>query len=120
MSSTTSRGRAAEAAGVEYLHALGYRVVVRNCRSRAGELDAVAWDGDVLCFVEIRSRRPGACGRPEETVDHRKQRRLIRAARAYLLRLPEEPICRFDVLAVDRTEPGFSFRLYKDAFRADA
>jgi putative endonuclease len=120
VTSTTSRGRAAEAAGVTFLRARGYRVLARNVRTRGGELDAVAWDGTDLCFVEIRSRRPGACGLPEETVDHRKQRRLVRAARAFLVRFPGDPACRFDVLAVDRQGSGYTFRLYKDAFRADA
>lgn len=120
MSSTTSRGRAAETAGVAFLRAQGYRIIHRNFRSRAGELDVVAWDGATLSFVEIRSRRPGPCGLPEETVGPRKQRRLVRAATAFLSRFPGDPACRFDVLAVDRLPAGHRFRLYKDAFRADA
>lgn len=120
MSSTTSKGRAAEDAGVEYLRSRGYRVLRRNVRSRAGELDVVAWDHDTLCFVEIRSRGLGPCGLPEETVDHRKQRRLVRAARAFLAHFRGDPAARFDVLAVDRLPNGYAFRLYQDAFHADA
>lgn len=118
MSSTHQKGRRAEQAGEDYLASLGYRVVGRNLRTAGGELDRVAWDGETLCFIEIRSRARRDLGLPEETVDARKQARLVRAAEAYLQRFGDRPpACRFDVLAVDPSGPRF--RLYRDAFAAD-
>lgn len=98
---TTETGRAAEALAEAHLLEAGYRVEARNFRCRAGEIDRVAWDGEVLCFVEVRSRRDTRHGHPEETVDWRKQRRIARVASAYLQRRGgAPPRCRFDVVGV--------------------
>lgn len=64
-------------------------------------------DGEVLVFVEVRYRRSSRFGRPEETVDRRKQRRLAAAAGHYLQENPTVLPCRFDVVAIgdpDRIE----------------
>lgn len=64
-------------------------------------------DGGVLVFVEVRYRRSSRFGRPEETVDPRKQRRLAAAAGHYLQENPTVLPCRFDVVAMsdpDRIE----------------
>ena len=69
---------------------------------RAGEIDAVAWDGPVLVFVEVKTRRGERYGSPGEAVDPRKQRKLFTLARAYMARkrLGQAPV-RFDVVAVE-------------------
>ena len=54
--STTERGARAEQLAVARLEREGYRIVRRNFRAPGGEIDIIAWDGDVLCFVEVRSR----------------------------------------------------------------
>jgi len=78
---------------------LGYRIIERNCRSRWGELDLVAYDGDTLVFVEVKARRSLEFGEPAYAVDRRKQSRLIRLAERYLSRRRlGEPTCRFDVV----------------------
>ena len=53
---TVGRGRLAEDDAAEWLAAQGYRLVERNHRNDGGELDVVAWDGDTLCFVEVKAR----------------------------------------------------------------
>ena len=70
---TGDRGEAIAAA---HLEAKGYRVIARNFRCKAGEIDIIARHGDVLCFAEVKTRRPGRFGRPCEAVDWKKQRRL--------------------------------------------
>ena len=87
-------------------------------RTKTGEVDIIAWDGDTLVFVEVKSRKN--TDPPEDSVGPQKQRRIIRAAQAYLsrYRLQDKPY-RFDVLAVTsvpRSKP--EFRLLRDAFRA--
>ena len=73
-------------------------------------------EGEVLVFVEVRGRSSVERGHPEETVGWVKQRRIVRAAFAYLIRKRlGEPTCRFDVVGID----GSGARLYRDAFRVE-
>lgn len=74
--------------------------VARNHRCRFGEIDLVMRDSEVLVFVEVRYRRSERFGTAAETVDARKQKRLIAAARHYLLMHPTQCPCRFDVIAI--------------------
>jgi putative endonuclease len=91
-----------ETVATEVLIRRGYRIVERNCRSRWGELDVVAYDGETLVFVEVKARRAARFGDPAYAVDRRKQERLIRLAERYLARRRlGEPPCRFDVVLVD-------------------
>src|SRR5205823_1728864 len=55
----------------------GYRIVERNWRGGGGEVDRIAWSGEVLCFVEVRARSTASFGSPAETVDHTKQRKVV-------------------------------------------
>lgn len=97
-----------------YLEEKGYRIVERNFRSRAGEIDLIGRDGRYLVFVEVKYRKDGQTGHPEEAVNVRKQHRIFRAAQNYLSlkKYPQDTPCRFDVLAVEGTE----VRLIKNAF----
>ena len=106
-----------EALAAKHLEAQGLRVVARNVCFRGGELDLVAEHGRTLVFVEVRFRRSAAFGDAGESVEIRKQQRLVRAAELYLARNPahaQRP-CRFDVVAFD----GDRMEWHKDAFRAD-
>ena len=94
--------RRGEAIASDALVRLGYRIVERNCRSRWGELDVVAYDGDTLVFVEVKARRGMQFGDPASAVDGRKQRRIVRLAQRYLSRRRlGEPPCRFDIVVID-------------------
>jgi putative endonuclease len=109
-------GRRSEIDGAGYLRSIGFRVIASGYRTRAGEVDLIAWDGDVLVFVEVKALHSNAP--PEGAVGLRKQRRVARAARSYLAqyRLHDRP-CRFDILAVS-VLPGQkpAFRLLREAF----
>jgi putative endonuclease len=94
-------GAAAEAAAAAFLERAGLRVVERNVRFSHGEIDLVCRDGDVLVFVEVKSRRAHWDDGPAAAVSGLKQWRLTRLARHYLKwRRLGEPRCRFDVVAV--------------------
>ncbi|PDO11222.1 MAG: YraN family protein [Candidatus Reconcilbacillus cellulovorans] len=101
-------GREAERAAGEFLEKLGYRLLERNWRCPEGEIDIVAMDGDILVFVEVRSRTSDRFGTPAESVDERKRRRIRAAARRYLYdtRCFGAYRIRFDVVAVGGGSDG--------------
>ena len=100
-SSRRERGCAAERRAEAALVQRGYRIVERNYRARLGELDLVAYDGEVLVFVEVRSRSDAAHGGGLAAIPHAKQRQVARVASLYLAhRRPTFRTCRFDVVAI--------------------
>lgn len=94
-------GAVAEDRAAQYLLEAGYTLVTRRYTAHGGELDLVALDGEVLVFVEVKSRWDG--GSPESAVTPRKSTRWRRAARHYLQQsgTPDKPH-RFDIIAIDR------------------
>ena len=113
-----ARGRVGEAEAEDYLRRRGYRVIDRNVSTRAGEIDRIARDGDTLCFIEVKARANRAFGPAVEAIPVSKQRRLARAASLYLTQHPFDGPCRFDVLAMDLDDDGWSYTLVRDAFQA--
>jgi putative endonuclease len=96
-----ARGREAEDLAAAFLEERGCEVIARNHRIRHGEVDLVCREGDVLCFVEVRSRTSAAQGGPEETVGPSKARRVVAAATDWAMRNGGlERAVRFDVIAV--------------------
>lgn len=116
--STRTKGIRSEEVAEKRLRALGYRVIARNIVAAGVEIDRVAWDHQTLCFIEIRSRRDARRGRPELTIGHAKQRRLVRGAHAFLsLHFGSSPPpARIDVVAVEWDPPAV--RVYRNAFSA--
>ena len=98
-------GQEGESAAEHYLRHKGYRIVARNLRSSVGELDLVAEDGQVLVFVEVKTRRTDAFGGAIHAVHQRKQEKLIQLAAQYLARhhIHNRP-CRFDVVLLQGAE----------------
>ena len=96
-------GRRGEDLAHRFLRRQGYTIVARNYRLAAGdaEADIIAWDGDTLAFVEVKSRRSESFGPPERAIDARKRAHLLRVAREYTRKsnTPWEKV-RFDVVAV--------------------
>ncbi len=83
----------------------GKRIVVRNFRTRWGEVDIVACDKKVLVFVEVKVRTSERFGLPEEAVDRRKLDKIARVAEYFAALHPELPqVLRIDVAAVEVRE----------------
>ena len=94
-------GRRGEEAAATYLERVGFTVLDTNWRTKAGEVDIVARDGNALVLVEVKTRRTLTKGTPEDAVSVTKQRRLGRLAAAYLQRMEHEPDeVRFDVVTI--------------------
>jgi putative endonuclease len=105
---TKQLGDAAEAQALRHLLQAGLRLVQRNYRTPGrggGEIDLVMRDADgTLVFVEVRRRAGASHGGAAASVGGVKQRRIVLAARHYLMRLATVPPCRFDVVAVQGGE----------------
>src|ERR1044071_4060410 len=108
---TSSPGALGESYAAAYLDQLGYRLVAANFtipvgRNRRGaivsaEIDLIAYDGDTLCFIEVKTRSSDWFAPPEVNVDLRKRRQITRAARVYrqMLGIEDEPH-RYDVVTI--------------------
>lgn len=103
--STRQSGDAAEDRALGHLLAAGLKLVARNYRTPGrggGEIDLVMRDpAGTLIFVEVRKRASRAFGGAAGSVGAVKQRRIVFAARHYLMRLAQPPPCRFDVVSVE-------------------
>ena len=95
-------GKLGEEEAYFHLRRLGYTIVARNFRSLRcrGEIDLIAWDKDVLCFIEVKTRTTLAVKPPEAAVDRHKRREIAAVARAYLTRVPPSCQWRFDIVSV--------------------
>ena len=93
-------GNSKETEAIHYLINRGFQILERNYYTRSGEIDIIAKDGAYLVFIEVKFRWNQECGFPAEAVTIRKQRKIVRCARFYLIshNLPEETPCRFDVV----------------------
>ncbi len=105
-------GRRGEELAAQRLQAEGYRLLARNYRCPAGEVDLVAQDGECLVFVEVRTRRGDRWGTPEESVTRDKQARLVLVAEHYLAEHEAWDVdWRIDLVAVDMDGRGRLRRL---------
>jgi len=111
-----SLGKIGEDLACEELRRRGYAILARRYRTRHGEIDIVARDGETIIFVEVKAKDTAEFGSAAEAVDARKQRRIASMAVDYLARnrLTKRP-CRFDVVAID----GAVLTYYKGAFVAE-
>jgi putative endonuclease len=111
-------GRIGEDLAHRHLRRHGCTVVARNYRTRSGsgEIDVVAWEGEKLVFVEVKTRATAEFGAPESAVDREKRERVMRAARDYVRRtdVPWEKV-RFDIVSVV-LEPKPAIEWQRDAF----
>jgi putative endonuclease len=96
-----SLGKAGEDYACRELERCGYAILARRFRTRYGEIDIVARDGESVVFIEVKARRSVRFGQPAEAVDWRKRQRLVRMAAEYVFRYSlGNAGCRFDVVSV--------------------
>ena len=117
-STTKQKGDAAEDRALQHLQTQGPQLMQRNYRTPGrggGEIDLVMRESDgTLVFVEVRKRGNAQHGGALASITFVKQRRIVFAARHYLLKLRQTPPCRFDVIAVE----GDDLQWFKAAFDA--
>jgi putative endonuclease len=101
LSDKQRQGQHHEQAALDWLRRHGLVLVEANFLCKGGEIDLIMRDGDTLVFVEVRQRVSMAHGGAAASITPAKIRRLVRAAQFYLMRFPDPPPCRFDVVAID-------------------
>ena len=110
-------GKLGEHLARERLEDCGYRILTTNYRCHIGELDIIAKDGDVLVFVEIKTRKNRPLDRVKEIVTERKQRQISKVALAYMKSHDLwESQARFDVVAVGLFDGRKEIEIIKNAF----
>lgn len=111
------KGKQGENATASYLKKRGYKIVERNYRCKFGEIDIIALDGDILSFIEVKTRSSREHIPPEFTVTPNKQKKIKNSAVCYLGKHGiENRDCRFDIAAVTTGKGGETITLYKNAF----
>jgi putative endonuclease len=114
-----TRGTAGEDAAVAHLEGLGWVILDRNFKTRAGEIDIVAREQQTTVFVEVKRREATAHGTAAEFVSSSKMRKVVSAARIYAARHGlTESFIRFDVIAIDVIDGREQLQHHKGAFDA--
>ena len=112
-------GESGENLACRELVSRGYAILARRYRTRHGEIDIVAKDGETIVFVEVKLKTSAEFGSAAESVTRWKQRRVAAMAVDYLARnrLADHP-SRFDVVAIDVLESGPRVVIIPSAFDA--
>jgi putative endonuclease len=110
-------GKKGEDIAVAYLKNKGYRIIERNYKCLFGEIDIVAKDGDMVVFVEVKSRKSERFGDPQGAVGREKQKKISRISLTYLEEKHLYPCdARFDVVAIKMLPAGSIVELIQNAF----
>ena len=96
-------GRVGEKRAQEYLTQIGYKILEKNYKTRVGEIDIIALDGQTIVFVEVKTRTDNRFGSPSEAVNLEKQRKYFSVGTSYLIKKygTEDKKCRFDVIEIE-------------------
>lgn len=111
-------GKEGEQLAVEYLAGKGYEIVERNWRFKKNEIDIIAREGDVLVFVEVKTRHENYLVEPELSVSNQQQRAIITAANAYIVEKDFDCESRFDIISIVISSEGTNIKHIDDAFVA--
>lgn len=101
MTDGAALGRYGEDLAARHLINLGWKVVARNWRFKKAEIDLIALDGREVVFVEVKARRSGEYGTPEEAVTEKKQAELRLGVAGFLASHPKVEAYRIDVIAIE-------------------
>ena len=105
-------GGLGESIARQYLKKKGYNIIENNYRNKYAEIDLIAKDRHrVLIFIEVRTKTSEEFGRPEESLDKNKMRRLIRNAQAYLGKIQYKGLARIDAVCIVLSEEGACRRI---------
>ncbi len=114
-------GKSAEDLAARHLKRCGYKIVVRNYRTRAGEIDIIAREGRSLVFIEVKGRQSTRYGSAKAAVTLRKQQQVAKVALWYLKETDQMGVkARFDVVAVTQKGGDATIEIVRNAFQLPA
>lgn len=116
MAQHNSFGKEGEEVARLFLQKKGYAILESNWRSQHKEIDIIARNGNTLVIVEVKSRKQGSLTSPEDAVDIRKIRNLVKAADSYVKSHNLDLDVRFDIIAMTPTADGYEINHIVDAF----
>jgi len=99
----------------------GFNILERNYRSKVGEIDIIAGRKNLIAFIEVKTRQSSRFGNPEEAVNRKKMRKIIKTAKYYLLvnNLYDKSDVRFDVLSIKEYKQDVEIEYFENAFREE-
>lgn len=109
-------GLIGELRAARYLRRKGFKIHVGNFKSKSGEIDIIAEKDNVLCFVEVKTRREGGYFPPAEAVDAKKEENIRSTAAYYLAMSKLKMDMRFDIIEVILCENQYKIRHIENAF----
>lgn len=123
ITTAVSIGALGEEAAVKALRKNGYKILERNFRTKTGEIDIIAKDGEYTCFVEVKLRKRNDFGTPADAINEKKRQRIVSAAKLYAVKkkILDAPL-RFDAVLINAEAKGdrlinTHIEIIKDAFR---
>lgn len=120
MDLTLTTGQQAELLACEYLQTHKLKLITKNYHCRRGEIDLIMQDKTTLVFIEVRYRKNDRFGSALESVNHKKQAKIIITAEHYLLQNRQQfSGYRFDVIAISPTQQSNDIIWVKDAFHSN-
>ncbi|MGD8834807.1 MAG: YraN family protein [Desulfobacteraceae bacterium] len=110
-------GLQGEELAAEHLKKNGYKIIERNFRTHAGEIDIIAKHKGQIVFTEVKTRKTNRYGHPKLAVTDHKQRKISMVALAYLKRhYTLETSARFDVVTIQSSDDGPTIEIFPNAF----
>ncbi len=93
-------GKRGENKAAKYLKKCGYKIVARNFKNPFGEIDIIAKKGDILAFIEVKTRLTDLFGQPSQAVDERRKQRYIMGAKYFFYNREIDVTVRFDIIEI--------------------
>ena len=116
MSKNIELGRRGEDLATIFLKKKGYHILERNWRFSKAEIDIITKDGEILVFVEVKTRSTAIFGEPEDSVSSKKEDLISDAAAVYMEQIGHGWEIRFDIISIILNEEGHSIKHFEDAF----
>jgi len=116
MSDKIKRGNEGEQLASDFLIQNGFEILERNYRYKRSEIDVIARIGNLLIFVEVKTRSSSTFGHPEEFVDSRKRKKILEGAEHYLYETDWKGNVRYDIVSVNLISTKAEVVHIEDAF----
>ncbi len=116
MNNKADLGREGELQASTYLENKGYAVLERNYRYKRSEIDLIVSKGDLLVFVEVKTKTSVNFGQPEIAIDEKKAAKVMEGAEHYIQSTNWKKNIRFDVISLVKNKDRFTIEHFEDAF----